>query len=270
MRPGMVLGRMRTGGRPIGTAERADSGSLLEGVLATLVGSLRLASAAVVVAGDSSEVLAATGRPGGAVEVVPLVHRGRTMADLQVSPPAGERLDARARRSLHDLAPIVAAVVTLVRLNDELVQARRRLTTARLEERRLVRRDLHDGLGPALAGIGLGLRATRNLLASDHERAARLLDELAGEMELRVADVRELSRALLPPLLDELGLFAAVHDLAARLRHDGLHVTVETGEVGELSGDVATAAFAVVSEGAMNARRHADARRMRIASACST
>lgn len=258
-----ALGSMRRMGQLIGTAH-PEAGTLLDGVLGTLTRSLRVAGAAVTAAPGDARVLAAVGRTGGAGETVALEHRGRTIGELHVTPHLGERLDARTRRSLVDLAPIVAAVVTLVRLNDELVQAQQRLTTARLEERRLVRRDLHDGLGPALAGIGLGLRASQNLLVTDPPRAGRLLDELAAELESRVSDVRELSRALLPPVLDELGLLAAVHDLAARLRHDGVDVAVATDELVDLSGDVATAAFAVVSESTMNARRHAMARRVRI------
>ncbi len=264
-----ALRSVREVGRVIGTTPSGDSTALLGDVLSSMMTSMRLMWVDVSVRMDGAErSICSLGTPSARHETFVLEHRRRAVGVLRAGLPEGERFDARTRRSLADLVPIIAAVVTLVRLNDELVQARRRLTTARLEERRLVRRDLHDGLGPALAGIGLGLRASRNLMATEPSRAARLLDELAEEMEHRVADVRELSRALLPPVLDELGLLAAVHDLAARLRHDGLQVTIDASGTGELSPDVATAAFAVVSEAAMNARRHASARRLRITLGC--
>lgn len=264
------MGAVITGADPTGAA-------LLEQVLTSLASSLRLGLAEIRVAtSDGSRTIATTGTTdgadranGGTVEEIALHHRQELVGWLCAAAPTGERLDTRSRRSLQDVAPVVAALVILVRLNDDLVNAQQRLTTARLEERRVVRRDLHDGLGPALAGIGLGLRASRNLLETDRERAGRLLDELAHEMEQRVSDVREISRALLPPVLDELGLLAAVHDLAARLRQDGLIVEIHADDAGEIDSALATAAFAVISEATANVRRHAAASRVTIAIRCA-
>jgi signal transduction histidine kinase len=91
----------------------------------------------------------------------------------------------------------------------ELQRARERLVAAREEERRRLRRDLHDGLGPGLAGAALKVEAAQNLLKSDADAAADLLEDACAEIQDAVADVRRLVYALRPPALDELGLVGA-------------------------------------------------------------
>ena len=89
--------------------------------------------------------------------------------------------------------------------------------TAREEERRRLRGDLHDGLGPTLAGAVLTLDAARRLLAADPEAADTLLDRAAASLEGTVADVRRLVYGLRPPALDQLGLTGALRQHAAAL-----------------------------------------------------
>ena len=241
-----------------------DPDALVAGVAEHLIRSYRLASAEVVAepgrAGAPRSTIAVAGTPSGPAHRVELVHGADHVGHLAVTAPFGERLDARTLDAHADLAPIVAATVELVVLNDELGRAGQRLTEARVQERRVLRRDLHDGLGPALAGIGLGLQAYRNVLPSDPEAAARLLDRLCAEVDQRVQDVRQLSRQLLPPVLEELGLHAALTELAARLADGGVRVDVVVDDVAHLAPDVATAAYAIVAEALVNAQRHGGAR----------
>ena len=95
----------------------------------------------------------------------PLVHQGATIGELRLTPLPGERLRERDRRLIADLAPQVAGALRAVALSQELQLARQRIVQLREEERRRIRRDLHDGLGPALAGLTFTLEAVRNLAA---------------------------------------------------------------------------------------------------------
>jgi signal transduction histidine kinase len=131
----------------------------------------------------------------------------------------------------------------------------------RVEERRLLRRELHDRLGPTLVGVGLTVRGARNLLDSGRTgEAAEMLDQLRGELDRSAEDVRTLARALLPPSLERHGLGVAVTELADRLGGTDLAVTAEvTGETGDLPPELAAALYGIAAEALVNARRHAGA-----------
>ena len=199
------------------------SGDALLGGLAEDVGSaMRLESVSLVTPGHDDVVW---GMPSGAPVAVPLRHRGEEVGTMLVTLPGGESLGATGLRTLGDLANVVATAVAVTRAAREVEEARQRLANARLAERRVIRREIHDGLGPSLAGLRLGLRGARNLLDTDPAAAAELLATLQDELDQRVADVRTLSHHLLPPVLDELGLGAALQELAARHAEDGLPCT---------------------------------------------
>ncbi|MGE3688598.1 MAG: sensor histidine kinase [Acidimicrobiia bacterium] len=270
--PMRLIGRV---GRRIG---RSAQDEVLGEVLTSVVASLRLGGAAIVTdTADGRRCLAqigelADGTSGGHAgdsgdlgDVdVPLVVQQETVGRLLASPRPGERLDGRTVHSLSELAPIVAATVQLATATDALRVSRARLASARDEERRMLRRELHDGLGPALAGIGLGLQAGRNLLARDPAAAGALLDRLAHEIDQRVEEVRGLARGLLPPVLEELGLPAALDELAERYRSVGLDVLLKVDTYPPLGPDVASAVYGIVSEAVRNVMRHAGASRCEI------
>ncbi|TQM05863.1 sensor histidine kinase [Pseudonocardia kunmingensis] len=244
-------------GRSLGSAAPAE---LVHRVLEAVVEALR---------GEGGEVrlpdgrqLAAAGGPGGPPLAVPLAAAGEHVGELAVWGAPGERLDARTERDLQPLAGVVAAVVRLAMLTAELEAARARTVAARAEERRLLRREVHDHLGPVLTGVSLGLQGARNLLtAGDPDTAARLLDELAGEVERGVQNVRSLARAFLPPLLEERGLASALEDLASRFDGPDLAVRaeVEQAAAAALSAPVAVGLYSVAAEAVTNAHRHARA-----------
>jgi signal transduction histidine kinase len=244
------------------TGAGADGDDLLGSMVEGLRGSLRLAW--VAVEGEDGRQRAAAGAPEGATVRVPLQLRGRTTGRLAISAPHGVRLDGRSRRTIDAMAPVLAAALAMADLSAGLRRAEARLTSARVEERRILRRDLHDGLGPALAGIGLGLQAYRNLRDRDPARADALLDVLADEVDRQAEGVRSLSRALLPPVLQELGLVPALEDLAARHRSGAVAVELRADVRGPVPEAVATAAYAIASEALVNAQRHAGAARVQI------
>ncbi|MGX7729276.1 sensor histidine kinase [Rhodococcus sp. 2H158] len=224
---------------------------LLEDLAAGVGVALRLESVTVR-RGD--EALARWGTPTGPTEQV-VLRDGR----LEVTAPPGETLGPRSFRALGELASVVEAGLVVLRSSEELDAARDRLTEARLAERRTIRRELHDGLGPSLAGIRLGLQGARNLIDSDSAGAAPLIDSLLRELDHQVEGVRELSRGLLPPVLDELGLAAALEEMSAVHSRSGFRVDVDADVPPGRGGAVVAAAYGIAAEAVANARRHSGA-----------
>jgi signal transduction histidine kinase len=223
------------------------------------------AAAAVVVAEAGTPggavVLAEAGVAGGPALVVPLSYGGVAVGRLVVTGAPGERLDGRTRKDLDVLAGPIAAVAQLAVRGEELAAARARTTAARVEERRLLRRELHDRLGPTLVGIGLTVQGARNMLVAGRAAEAdELLGQLRAELDRSAEDVRTLARALLPPSLERDGLGAAVTELAQRLGGTDLTVTAEvSGDAGSLRPEVAAGLYGIAAEALVNARRHARA-----------
>ncbi|MFC8922934.1 sensor histidine kinase [Cellulosimicrobium sp. NPDC057127] len=241
-------------GRHLSTAATADD--LVAGLAVGVREALRLESVTVEwpVAG-----------PGAGTDGVRDVeHGGRVLGRVHVVPRAGERLDARTRDALDQLLPVLGAGLALAQGARELEAARDATTRARLAERRVIRRELHDGVGPWLTGLRLGLQGARNVLDTDPAAAAAILDALGAEAEQRVEDVRALSRSLLPPSLDELGLEAALGELAGRQAVAGFVVDVRCDPSAGLDPRVAAAAYAIASESVVNAARHSGAAECRL------
>ncbi|MDP8961288.1 MAG: histidine kinase, partial [Actinomycetota bacterium] len=132
-------------------------------------------------------------------------------------------------------------------------RSRHALITAREEERQRIRRDLHDGLGPTLAGVAHRLGRLRTTAGHEPD----LSDGLASsESEVRRAfdDVRRLVRGLRPPVLDQLGLVGAIEVTAENL---GLDITIAAGAPPRLPAAVEVAAYRILSEALSNVARHA-------------
>ncbi len=238
--------------------EAGGNRELLTGITESVAASLKLGSATLVaIADDQPLELATTGEPRGEAFVVPLTYQQREVGQLVVTARPGERLDGRTEGSLAELAPVVAATVHLAMTSRALRQSQARIAAARDEERRTLRRELHDGLGPALAGIGLGLQASRNLLAANQQAAAELLDRMVVELDQRVEEVRGLARGLLPPALGELGLQPALEQLRERYAVGGLAIELAVDDLPPLSPELAGAVFGIVSEAVRNVHRHA-------------
>ncbi|MGN6241182.1 MAG: sensor histidine kinase [Cellulosimicrobium cellulans] len=205
-----------------------------------------------------------TSRPTGQTASLPVTHGGRVLGRVHVVARAGERLDARTRDALDQLLPVLGAGLALAQGARELEEARDATTRARLAERRVIRRELHDGVGPWLVGLRLGLQGARNTLATDPAAAAAVLDALGAEVAQRVEDVRALSRSLLPPSLDEHGLEVALGELAGRQALAGFVVDVRCDPCDGLDPRVAAAAYAIASESVVNAARHSGADECRL------
>jgi signal transduction histidine kinase len=214
------------------------------------------------------ETAAAAGQPVENALRLPLIYGGETVGQLVLGPRAGEEGFADAeRRLLEDLAHQIGASAHATLMTDEafklsadLQRSRERLVEAREEERRRLRRDLHDGLGPQLSSQALTIDAARALMRRDPDATEELLLELKAEAQDAVTDIRRLVYGLRPPALDDLGLLGALRESAAQYSAKGLSVLVEGPEkLPPLSAAVEVAAYRIAQEALTNVARHAEA-----------
>jgi len=167
--------------------------------------------------GGQFRTAASYGSPTDEPEVLPLVYQREEIGRLVLSPRArGERFSDADRSLLEDLARQAEVAVHAVRLTNDLQRSRERLVATREEERRRLRRDLHDGLGAQLAGLNVQTGTLRRLIPSDPGAADELVMELREELRGAIADIRRLVYDLRPPALDDLGLVEAMRQLAER------------------------------------------------------
>lgn len=239
----------------------------LSGALAALCETLRVPAAVIRVDGA---VLAKIGEPSGEPYRAPL-RRGTTeIGELLISPRTGERTLSKAdRRIVSLLADLLAVAVQATQLAGELVESRSNLITAREEERERLRRDLHDGLGPALTGVMLKAAAARRLATNEPAKTADLLRELERNIVAAIADVRGLIDELRPPVLDGRGLVGALQDYVNAVQTpSGLQVQLSTdgvADLGHLPESVEVAAYRIATESLTNVLRHANAHSASIA-----
>jgi len=143
--------------------------------------------------------------------------------------------------------------------NTELQRSRENLVNTREEERRRLRRDLHDGVGPQLAALMLQLETASDLVSENHEASA-LMAKLSKRASQIVSDVRRSVHAIRPPALDELGLVEALREEASKYSPAGLRVSVEySEELSDLPAAVEVACYRIVQEALANVVRHARA-----------
>ena len=194
---------------------------------------------------------------------VRLSYQGAEIGHLYVAPRhAGTSLSNRDLKLLRDLAQQLAVALYAIRASEQVQASRAALVTAREEERRRIRRDLHDGLGPNLAAMKLQLSAVTRLLGVDPGRAAIMLAEVREGMDETTADIRRLVYGLRPPLIDELGLVAALRNHPSA--RAGLSVTVHPDQLDELPAAVEVALYRIASEAIHNAVRHSGGRRCQV------
>ena len=234
----------------------------LTGSLTLLSERLRLSYAAL----DAPGVAASVGEARGDPVTIELVAGGSRLGHLVLeTAPERDPFGAGDRPLLEDVGAEVGALVQAVVTGAELQRARERLVTAREEERRRLRQDLHDGLGPSLATMAMRLETARDLIDADPAGAAALVDRLSDRARDDIAEIRRLVEGLRPPALDQLGLVPALrvradeHNAAAG---DGLRWTVDAdGDLAPLPAAVEVAAYRIAVEAATNAVRHSGGHR---------
>lgn len=263
----------------LGQQLRGDAGAeALPALAESLRAGLRLGGVALV-SRDEPEVVVRVGHLGGQqpgeTVTIPLVVNRRTVGELTLAAPTGERLDLRTLRVVRHISDLIAVAVQLEQTNRRLQSASARLGEVRHQERRMIRRELHDGIGPALAGVGLMVAAARKRHRNadpgrhgDPGSVDSILAEIERELLLRTDDVRKLARALLPAQLDSGDLPAALGVLAKRFDGAGIQVAVDCRALADGSGLDArhqVAVYHVATEALLNAYRHGRARHVTIA-----
>ena len=238
--------------------------AVLPNIVEAIARNLKLPYVALALThGNRLEIAAVYGSVSGEPIQLPLVYQSETVGQLLVAPRApGEAFTPSERRLLDDIALQAGIAAHAVRLTADLQRSREQLVAAREEERRRLRRDLHDGLGPQLASLTLTIAATRELLRHDPQAAERLLGELANHAQAAITDIRRIVYDLRPPSLDDLGLVLALREQATAYQQAGLQITIDAPDrLPSLPAAVEVAAYRIVQEALTNVVRHAHARK---------
>jgi signal transduction histidine kinase len=200
------------------------------------------------------------GKPAGQPATLPLVFQGEDNGSLVLDAgPLHEPFGERDGRLLDGIARQVGVIAHSLVLSARLQRSLERTITALEEERRRMRRDIHDGLGPTLASATMRLELARSLLHCDPATAEEVFDSLVQTHHHALRDVRRLIDGLRPPVLDQIGLVPALRERAARLG-GRVAITIEADAcVGSLPAAAEVAAYHIVSEALTNVVRHAAA-----------
>lgn len=246
----------------VGIVEGEGERRLLDEVAAAIARSIGVSYCAVTAQGADGKTVAlgSFGEPAVNVVTMPLRYRGQAVGRMSLGPGPERPRRNWPRRLIVDLAGQAAVAAHSAIQSAELERSRSRVVAVRDEERRRLRRDLHDGLGPALAAQTLKAGAARMVLASDPDRAVQLLQEIERDGQATMAEVRRLVHALRPPALDELGLAGALRQVASSLSGPRMRVVLDLpDQLPPLNAVVEAATLRIAQEALANVQRHANA-----------
>ena len=249
-------------------SQRLDSAlapdSVLQTIVETLAQTLRLPYAAITLfyLDEEPRLISHFGLPPSELIHLPLIYQTERVGELILAPRApGESFSADDMRLINLIGQQAGVGAHTVHLNSALQHSREKLVTAQEEERRRLRRDLHDGVGPTLASLSQRLDAASDLVKSDPEKSIQLLKDLKGQVKGTVAEIRRLVYALRPPVLDEFGLVSAIREhVAPYTGPNGLLITFDvTDPMPPLPAAVEVAAYRIALEAFTNIVHHAEA-----------
>ncbi|MCB9455140.1 MAG: sensor histidine kinase [Anaerolineaceae bacterium] len=214
-------------------------------------------------ANPQDQPTAAWGESHALAQHIPLIYSNETVGDLLVAQRGPhEQFNQHEQILLSAIAALTATTVRAVQMWDELQHSRQRIVTTREEERRRLRRDLHDGMGPALAGLTLKIDAALDLITQDQQISITLLGEVKRQAQQLVADIRRVVHDLRPPALDELGLTEALRSALTQLKThpNGLQITLSAENLPHaLPAAVEAASYRIIMEATTNVVKHARA-----------
>jgi two-component system, NarL family, sensor kinase len=247
-------------------------GALLPAIVETVSAALRLPYVAIEIqARGRTETAASVGTaPAGEPLRMPLTYQGERVGSLVVAPrTTREVLRRRDRIALAEVARHAGAAVYTARLTRDLRRSRDRLVRAREKERRRILHELHDGVGPTLAAVALGIDASQRSVGNETATGV-LLGRLRDELQAAIVEIRRLAHGLRPPVLDRIGLIPAIREYASAVAsrtaysdgsQDGVTIILEVPTVlPRLPASVDVAAYRIICEALTNVTRHASAR----------
>lgn len=243
--------------------------SVLPKVVETVAQAFKLPYGAIAFYHDGgSEMVTTYGVASTEPVVFPLIHQGETFGEFRLEPRRqGESFTPSELHLLKTVAQQTGVAAYTVRQTAALQHSRERLITTREEERLRIRRDLHDGLGPTLAGLNLQIGVLHNLIARDPQAAEEATNALRDEVRKAIGEIRRLVYDLRPPSLDELGLRGALQQLADGLSADkeaSPIITVKVAELPPLPAAIEVAVYRIVQEALTNAVKHAHAQTVQV------
>ncbi|MDQ3155511.1 MAG: histidine kinase [Actinomycetota bacterium] len=216
--------------------------------------------------------VAASGTPVTNTRSIPLRLGQDAVGEIVIGLRAGElALNKQDESVLRIVAPALAQAIHARALAEDLAESRGKAIAAIEDERRRLRRDLHDGLGPTLTGVAYAADAARNVMGKDPAAADDLLAGLRLDTASAISEIRRLVEGLRPPALDQLGLVQSIRQQAGRMHAaDGrlLHVAIDAAEpLPALSAATEVAAYRIVIEALTNIARHSSASNAQVAMA---
>lgn len=245
--------------------------SMLPEIVETVAAALRLPHMAIEIqARGRSETAASVGTPTGELYRMPLTYHGERVGNLVVGRRSAQRELTRPDRiALAEVARHAGAAVYTARLTRDLRRSRDRLVQAREMERRRILHELHDGVGPTLAAVALGLDVSRRTVG-DTTPTGELLGRLRDELQAAIIEIRRLAHGLRPPVLDRIGLIPAIREYAGALasrtvggdaQEGGVTIVLEVpASMPKLPAPVDVAAYRIICEALTNVTRHAEAK----------
>lgn len=247
----------------------------LPAVVETVAQALKLPYVAIALKQEADiKIVASYGLARGEWVQLPLIYQGETIGQLRLCTRSpSETFIPGEQRLLRDIAHHIGVTAHTVLLTehlrqmaDDLQRSREELVKSREEERRRLRRDLHDELGPQLASLKLNLDVARNLVSRDPRAAEALLLDLRSQIQSAIADIRRLVFNLRPPALDELGLIGAIQEYTSQIvSQDGLQIRIASPkDLPPLPAAVEVAAYRITLEALANFVRHSQGKNCQV------
>ncbi len=239
-------------------ADASPGPSVLATIAETIAQTVKLPYVRVETA-QGEAALYGTPTKGSTPTRIAINYSDDTVGWLEVTPRLPrEPLSVSETSLLNSLARQVGITLHSAQISEALQSSRERLVTAREEERRRMRRDLHDGLGPTLASLHLQLGSLRRVVYKDPREATRIVEDVIDDVQNATAEIRRLVYDLRPPLLDELGLVAALQNLSRGDPTPNLHIIAPT-PMPVLPAAVEVAVYRIAGEAFHNVLKHANA-----------
>ncbi|WP_316568815.1 GAF domain-containing sensor histidine kinase [Neobacillus sp. YIM B06451] len=232
-------------------------------VVTTLAKTLKIPYVAIrLIEQETSYIAASFGKPSEVDREIPLFYQGNRLGSLLLSSrDSHEPFRPSDMRLLDGLAQQVGIVAQSILLHKDLQRSRSQLVLAREEERRRLRRDLHDGLGPSLASIKMKLDVAESFIEAKPESTAKIIHETGNQLKKMIEEIRTLVYSLRPPVLDELGLVAAIREMCNHYSQSEINFSVVSipEPLPALPAAAEIAVYRIAQEAITNVVRHSSA-----------